>query len=231
MFRIIIKAFSRVAYIVVTAGLKKDWHVIRYYMYRHLEKYHELRSPEQRVLTISNSQKLAKLIGYNDNQILDAAYPNISIFDLPFEDESFDAVVSDQVLEHVEGDPRDAIAETFRVLKPGGIVLHTTCLMTPFHGDPDNDYWRFSPEGLHILASRHGDVVEARGWGNPFVWSYCALGLTKQPVPHAKWHPIHWIATKNVRRWAIVTWVLARKPSVLATDKESLSPTKMEQHK
>ena len=71
----------------------------------------------------------AKRLGFADEQITDAAYPEHTMFDLPFEDGQFDAVVSDQVLEHLEGDPGDAIDETFRVLKPGGIALHTTCFI------------------------------------------------------------------------------------------------------
>ena len=208
---LVVKALSRGTYLVLTFGLKKDWHIIRYYMYRHFSKYNESRPPEHRVLTISRSQRLARLLGYTDDQITDVEFPDASILDLPFDDESFDAVMSDQVLEHVEGDPFTAIDESFRVLKPGGIVLHTTCFMTPFHGAPNDDYWRYTPEALELLASRHGEVLDAGGWGNPYVWAYGALGLTNQPVPHARWHPIHWIATKNVRRWAIVTWVLARK--------------------
>jgi 2-polyprenyl-3-methyl-5-hydroxy-6-metoxy-1,4-benzoquinol methylase len=46
-------------------------------------------------------------------------------------------VVSDQVLEHVVGDPQTAIDETLRVLRPGGIVIHTTCFMNPIHGAPE----------------------------------------------------------------------------------------------
>jgi ubiquinone/menaquinone biosynthesis C-methylase UbiE len=42
---------------------------------------------------------------------------------LPFEDESFDVVVSDQVFEHVQNYP-EALAEISRVMKPGGCCLH-----------------------------------------------------------------------------------------------------------
>jgi SAM-dependent methyltransferase len=42
---------------------------------------------------------------------------------LPYEDDFFDFVFSDQVLEHVQNH-RSALAEIWRVLKPGGISLH-----------------------------------------------------------------------------------------------------------
>ena len=116
---------SRAAFRASTLGLDKGPHVTRYYMYDHLAKFAEDRSTDSRVLSISHSEGLAKLLGFADHQITDAAYPEHSIFDLPFEDETFDAVVSDQVLEHLEGDPQDAIDETFRILRPNGVALHT----------------------------------------------------------------------------------------------------------
>ncbi len=42
---------------------------------------------------------------------------------IPFEDRSFDVVVSDEVFEHVQDYGR-ALAELRRVLKPGGVALH-----------------------------------------------------------------------------------------------------------
>ncbi len=43
---------------------------------------------------------------------------------LPFEDATFDVVLSDQVFEHVQ-DFESTIAELHRVMKPGAIFLHT----------------------------------------------------------------------------------------------------------
>lgn len=43
---------------------------------------------------------------------------------LPFEDSSMDVVISDQVFEHVLDYPR-AIAELHRVMRPGGVFLHS----------------------------------------------------------------------------------------------------------
>lgn len=46
----------------------------------------------------------------------------VDIAEIPFDSESFDALICIHVLEHVEND-RQAIAELFRVLKPGGWAL------------------------------------------------------------------------------------------------------------
>lgn len=83
---------------------------------------------------------------------------NVDVFGdimaMPFKDESFDAVVSTQVLEHIER-PWLAIGEIARVLKKGGVCFLTCPFMIPFHPDP-NDYFRFSKEGLESLAKSHG---------------------------------------------------------------------------
>lgn len=53
--------------------------------------------------------------------------------DLPFEDESFDLVVSFTGL-HVFGDPRQAIREMVRVLKPGAAISGSALFTGDFHG-------------------------------------------------------------------------------------------------
>lgn len=49
--------------------------------------------------------------------------PILDPYRLPFEDESMDVVISDQVFEHVLDYPQ-AIAELHRVMRPGGVFLH-----------------------------------------------------------------------------------------------------------
>lgn len=205
-----LQRISKLIYRTTLFGLEKGPRITRYSMYRHLSQYCETRRKEQRALSISHSEKLAQLLGYTDDQIMDVEFPEVSILSLPFEDGTFDAVVSDQVLEHVEGDPFVAAKETIRVLKPGGIALHTTCLINPLHEGP-MDLWRFTPDGLTLLVEREAEVVDAGGWGNPYVWFFCWLGLRFSPIPHAVWHPAHWLATKNTEKWLISTWILAQK--------------------
>jgi SAM-dependent methyltransferase len=204
---------TRFIYRMGTIGLSKGAHVTRYYMYKHLSKYYEDRSGNMKVLSISHSGTIANLLGFKENQITDASYPEFNVFDLPFKNEEFDAIVSDQVLEHLEGDPYLAINEMYRVLKPSGIFLHTTCFINPIHGCPC-DYWRFTPDALTLLAKSHGHVLDCGGWGNPFVWPFAMIGLRFVPIPNARWHPAHWLAMANNKSWPIVTWVLAEKNAI-----------------
>jgi SAM-dependent methyltransferase len=200
----------RAVFRMTAAGLAKGPHVTRYYMYRHLSQYRAPRAQHLRALSISRSENLAVLLGFSNAQITDVAYPDTSILSLPFRDETFDAVVSDQVLEHVEGNPQAAVDEAFRVLKRGGLALHTTCFVNPVHEAP-HDYWRFTPAALELLVSNRGKVLDVGGWGNPYVWVFNGLGLRFEAIPHSAWHPGHWIATKNDSNWPIVTWVLVQR--------------------
>jgi SAM-dependent methyltransferase len=59
---------------------------------------------------------------------------------LPFEDASFDLVVSNLTFHEVEDakDKRDCIKEALRVLKPGGVfVLQDLFLLRPYYGTPE----------------------------------------------------------------------------------------------
>lgn len=98
---------------------------------------------------------------------------------LPFPDAAFDAVVTADVLEHVDDVPR-VIGEAARVLRPGGCFVYDTInrtwksrlllvwlpervfRMAPLH---THQYGRFiKPAELHALMARHGLTnCETRG--------------------------------------------------------------------
>ncbi|EFA71932.1 Methyltransferase type 11 Precursor [Raphidiopsis brookii D9] len=168
-------------------------------------------------LSISYSKPLCNLIGFLDSQILEANYPQYNICNLDLPSETFDAVVTDQVLEHIECDPCEAINECYRVLKPGGIMVCTTCFMMPFHGSPDfsvsggGDYWRYTPQGLQFLCRNFSKIIQSDGWGNPLLPILGGLGLVHKPIPDAAWHPLHKIATYDRKSYACVVWIIAQK--------------------
>jgi SAM-dependent methyltransferase len=71
---------------------------------------------------------------------------------LSFADSAVGAVLMLETLEHVEN-PLQAMAEIFRVLRPGGVVLISSCMDFPVHEYPA-DYWRFPPQGFDLLLGR-----------------------------------------------------------------------------
>lgn len=189
-------------------------HLTRFAMYKALEKrFAEVARPDSRVLSISRSIVLQEALGLGGLPTTTADFPEYNILDLgSFADGEFDFCISDQVLEHVEGDPFRAFSESVRVLKPGGYVCHTTCFINPMHGSP-KDFWRYTPDALSLLASNAGcDEIYADSWGNLDVWAMVDLGLRRIKVPDEPGHPIFELATRNDRRWPITVWVAARKP-------------------
>ncbi|MEO5927992.1 MAG: class I SAM-dependent methyltransferase [Patescibacteria group bacterium] len=80
-------------------------------------------------------------------------FPNVHILAraerLPFADETFDVVCSEQMLEHVR-QPANVARELIRVTKKGGLIYTATPYMLPLHPSP-KDYSRWSIDGLHDL--------------------------------------------------------------------------------
>ncbi|HUV95803.1 MAG TPA: methyltransferase domain-containing protein [Anaerolineae bacterium] len=186
-------------------------HISRYQMYESLSEYAPLAHGQ--ALSISRSDVLCRILGYPPGSTLTTEYPAYDIRHLDLAADTFDCTAADQVLEHVAGNPAQAIAEMFRVTRPGGLVVATTCCVNAIHhgGDYDDyeDYWRFTPAGLRLLAQPHGDILEAAGWGNPLVCLWVAF--RRHQVPPNPHHPIHRIATSNWPAWPLTVWVVARK--------------------
>ena len=192
-------------------GLPRGPHLSRYFMYKRLgEVGMTLPNRSGRVLSISRSQNICEIMHLTPSEIVPADYPEHNMLSLKFPDNSFDFVISDQVLEHVEGAPQDAINECHRVLKPGGVAITTTCFVNPIHEAPA-DYWRFSTYALKHLHRNWSEIIELGGWGNIDVWSAEQDGVRYTAVPHATWHPFHKLAMRNDPNWPMHVWVIARK--------------------
>lgn len=134
---------------------------------------------------------------YEDERL---TYCSKSQYSFPIADNTFDVVLSAQVLEHV----RKIwlwTKELSRICKPGGVVITVSPVSWPYHEAPV-DCWRAYPEGmralyedasLEVLVSRW-ESLEARGyrnhipgrspeWQPPLVRAtYRLLGLFGLPV-------------------------------------------------
>lgn len=146
---------------------------------------------------------------------------------LPFDDGSFDRVITSEVLEHIQADV-DAIAEFVRVLKPGGTFAAT--VPTWF---PEKVNWMLSDEyhapksvgghvriysstelkaklrsaGLRVTGSHHAHALHS-----PYWWLKCAVG------PRRDDHPL-------VNRYKrLLEWEIVEQPRSMQVVEQVLSP-------
>jgi SAM-dependent methyltransferase len=113
-----------------------------------------------------------------------ASFEPADIVSLPYPADSFDGVVSLQVIEHV-AQPASFLQECARVLRPGGtMVLSTPNRLTFSHDGIRNPFhtFEFSPGELAALMRQHFEGVEALGTFHG--WRLQLLdGLLRKPFP------------------------------------------------
>jgi len=146
---------------------------------------------------------------------------------LPFDDNSFDRVITSEVLEHIQDDVR-AISELVRVLKPGGTFAAT--VPTWF---PEKINWMLSDEyhapksvgghvriytatelkaklrtaGLTVMGSHHAHALHS-----PYWWLKCAVG------PRNDDHPL----VARYRR--MLEWEITEQPAAMKVVERVLAP-------
>lgn len=91
-----------------------------------------------------------------------------SVYELPFEDDSFDAAVSTEVIEHLE-DRDTFLSELKRVVKPGGTIIVTTPIrLTRNPLDPEHVIEWFKEDYEEYIQTHFSDVRFATS--HPVVW-------------------------------------------------------------
>ena len=145
---------------------------------------------------------------------------------LPFDDATFDRVITSEVLEHIQDDVR-AISELVRVLKPGGTFAAT--VPTWF---PEKVNWMLSDEyhapksvGGHVriysstelkakLRTAGLDVIgshRAHALHSPYWWLKCAVGPRNDDHPLVTRYRrlLEWEITDQPRSMQVVERLLA----------------------
>ena len=106
------------------------------------------------------------------------------IMALSYGDSTFDEVLCNNVLEHIEN-PKKAITECRRVLKPGGLFHGEVPLYHPYHSK--QDYWRFTHQGLGLLLKDFKNVKIERFDGNLAVIGIFMGSQKKLPRRFFEW--------------------------------------------
>jgi SAM-dependent methyltransferase len=131
------------------------------------ENLSEISAPGTKAIELGGSEGTLKSILENVGYQVEVAgnYPEVDVHNLPYASESFDAVLLDQILEHVS-QPWIAVDEAWRILKIGGLVIATTPFILQYHAEVGwKDYWRYTPDGLNSLFQDF-HILTSAGWGN-----------------------------------------------------------------
>jgi ubiquinone/menaquinone biosynthesis C-methylase UbiE len=144
---------------------------------------------------------------------------------LPFADDSFDAVIVAEILEHVPNDAA-ALKEVARVLRPGGAIAVTVpawlpericwALSTEYHEVPGGHVRIFTRAELTAKLAAAGLAPtgghHAHGLHSPYWWLKCAVGV------HDDEHP----AVRGYHQ--LLVWDIMRKPPLTRLTEAALNP-------
>ena len=100
---------------------------------------------------------VAEWIGFDTPDNRDADIHGVA-YDIPLQAESIDSILCTQVLEHLEH-PATALAEFYRVLRPGGHLVLSVPQYWPLHEEP-RDFFRYTEIGLaRVIVDSGLEVV------------------------------------------------------------------------
>jgi Methylase involved in ubiquinone/menaquinone biosynthesis len=144
---------------------------------------------------------------------------------LPFPTDTFDGIITSEVLEHVWADTV-AIAELVRVLRPGGRMAVTVPTRWPervswalnheYHDQPGGHIriyrqheleQKLEAAGLYLRGSHHAHALHS-----PYWWLKCAVGLDNPDAPAVrKYHDL-------------LAWQITTRPAWLDRVERTLNP-------
>lgn len=136
-------------------------------------------APEQCFLKLFKKQKNLEYI--TADLYSPIADVKADICDLPFEDNSFDVVFCNHVLEHIEDDKK-AMSELLRVLKPKGLGI----FQIPQDLGLNETYEDFSITSKEERKKHFGQYDHVRIYGKDYFDKLRAIGFNVQEVDYSK---------------------------------------------
>jgi SAM-dependent methyltransferase len=138
------------------------------------------------------SQDFCEYTGTGDGRGLQPAEWNVSkidivsdIVNIPEENESFDAVLCTEVIEHIKN-PVSALTEFFRLLKPGGVLILTAPFCSLTHFAPYHFYTGFNSYFFNEVMAYCGfEDINVASNGN--YYKYIAQEIRRIPMIAGKY--------------------------------------------
>lgn len=118
----------------------------------------------------------------NKQGISDVSFELANLYEMPFEDNSFDAAFGHTILQHLN-DPLAGLKEIHRVLKPGGVLGlrdddHGAFIRVPWNSVCDQGYelfkntWKLQG-GDPLFGRRHREMLRKAGFINTIAAASC----------------------------------------------------------
>lgn len=108
------------------------------------------------------------------------------ILDLPFEDESYDVIFCNHVLEHI-ADDRKAMSELYRVMKKGGWGI----FQVPMKNSMENTYEDFSIKDPKERQKHFGQYDHVRWYGMDYFSRLQSVGFQTDANFYSRKFPVH----------------------------------------
>ena len=126
---------------------------------------------------------------------------------LPIENDTFDGVLSLNVLEHVS-DPFGCARELVRVLKPGGTLYCVVPFLQPEHGYPDH-FFNMTRSGVRHLFEGKGSVQDhyVPISGHPFWTMHWFLSWYAQELPGPERDRLEQMTIKEIISRPVESWL------------------------
>ena len=135
------------------------------------------------------------------------SFPEVDAHDMPYDDNTYDCVAFNQILEHVEK-PWICVKEAHRVLKPGGIAILCSPFMYQVHHHP-RDFWRFTVCGLEALCEDFSTIELKRKAGNAKMVSH--MIAHPEDRGSSQFNSVAYLPLESQKKYYSQSIIIARK--------------------